>query len=203
MSTEAIKSLVERCAESFARFAPAAPDARPPRAPFDIPAEFAWATLDAPNLAERIEFEAIEAARVNTMHVVLIAGHTGAGKTTLGTALFRREAEARRSGLWVAVNRLVTETVRETKLGNEGDLYAYAKRARVVLLDDLGTEEQTDAARAIIEDILAERHRRHLVTIVTTGLKRDAIVKRYGTGIDRRLTEIGRTTVITMRKAER
>ena len=62
-----------------------------------------------------------------------------------------------------------------------------AMRARVFLLDDLGSDSAIDSSP--IQNIIAERHAEDRVTWITTGLSPTEIAKRYGGGTARRILQ--------------
>ena len=65
----------------------------------------------------------------------------------------------------------------------------------MVLVDDLGSEREMSGSA--VPDVIFTRHAEDRPLWVTTGLTRDQLVVRYGTGIVRRLFE--RSKVINLR----
>lgn len=169
-----------------------------------IPAEFQWArTLDAPDLATRTDPRALARVRAADPHVMTIfGGPSRAGKTSLATALFASRLYPARwpDGLWAPAARLILEAVRETKLGEDSPGLARARRAEVLLLDDLGEELEIENSRGLISDLIGSRHREHKTTIVTTGFPVNVLASRYGEGIRERLTEKGRALSVQCRR---
>ena len=139
---------------------------------------------------------------------MLLLGGTGAGKTTLAAAIWRAQADrvlapgatvrelywAERM-VWVHAKALSTAR-REAPLGHEVPLLREAKRASVLVLDDLGQDAEADKDDVV--DVLQEREAAMRPTILTCGFGLERLAK-YGEHIVRRLTE--RTVKITVRRA--
>ncbi|NUP13790.1 MAG: ATP-binding protein [Polyangiaceae bacterium] len=173
------------------------------RALESIPPEFRWCRLDAVELAERSDPRAVARAKASPRVIVTtITGQARQGKTNLATALFVDHLEVARppTGLWVDAAELITEAVRETKLGNEPPLLERARRVSVLLLDELGGELEGDASRTLVEQLITKRHREHKPTLVTTGLPRDVFERRYSYSVFGRLTEPDRALVLVVER---
>ncbi len=166
-----------------------------------VPEEFAWATYDNERVVALCKRHELKPFYGPWLNVSLFAGPAGLGKTTLATAMYQRYAELAEIAypVWFAASRLAFHALRESKLGVISEKLASARQSKLLLLDDLGQEEQTPTSRALIEDLISERHREHRMTIVTTGLTSVAIGERYGAGVKRRLTEKGRANVFVLK----
>lgn len=150
--------------------------------------------------------EAIDEARgaIGAM-MMLLTGPTGSGKSTLaggvvGELVHRAlsgDDDARRmisNFMWVSAGDLARARA-EHRLGDgECRPVERAKRVRLLVLDDLGSE-RADRDGAIV-DVLWARHEGERPTIVTTGLTRAQIVARYDAGLARRLVERQHSIVI-------
>lgn len=162
---------------------------------------YRWAHLDAPELVERLARPDVlaQARAAVTAPVVLLVGPTGAGKSSLGTAIFRAHLdrataqgaspEARSWGaraLWVHAKPLSLAR-RESPLGGEPALLARAREASVLLLDDLGQESPSDQGDLVA--VLSERQEEGRPLIVTCGWGIEGMVERYGPHLVRRLVE--------------
>lgn len=167
-----------------------------------IPKGFRWATFDAPELSKRVTNQrAIDDAKAAVgERGVVLSGNAGSGKTTLACCMLRaiiataenepntHTAIAKRAfgvrfigAYWVAKAR------HEHRLGEgEAPLVEEAMRASVLVLDDLGIEQAKNSA---VSEVIYERHANELPTIVTTGFSFPQLVKMYGDGIARRITE--------------
>lgn len=173
-----------------------------------IPEESRWATLDAPELAERVRLRqsrtkapdgsiAWERPRIDAMAARIIAhpgwltfwGPARSGKTSLAVACLR----ARGRGLFVSSSSLAVARAQYGLGEGEAPLVAKALRASLLLLDDLGEEQLTNSP---ICDVLKERFRRSAPTWVTTGLVGAELGARYGQGIRERLTEAPRAWIV-------
>lgn len=129
---------------------------------------------------------------------LVLLGGTGAGKTTLATAVFRHHAdrvlapdateadeEYVRAMLWVPAVELAGAR-RETRFGQAVDLLKRALTATVLLIDDLGQEPPD--WRDDMKTVLSERQRHRRKTILTSGFSLEEIAS-YGDHIQRRLVE--------------
>jgi DNA replication protein DnaC len=181
----------------------------PPELPPDpikvrgVPHEHRWCLRAEPDdlkrYADPVAVDRAEALP-DVPHMVTLHGEQGSGKSTIGTWLLGRAARSlpRELSYWVSVADLSIAYAEapSKRACVEAD---YARGAAVVLLDDLGQEAQTEHARELVADVIARRHARHLMTIVTTGLTSAQIQARYGGGVLRRLTEPGRSHVLGCR----
>jgi DNA replication protein DnaC len=150
-----------------------------------IPREFHWATISAAELSSRVDSrrrpigEVIE--RILGAHRVVLAGGSGAGKTSLAVACLRERLE--HGARFVSAMELATARIQHAAGDGEADVVERSMRASLLLIDDLGEEQQTSAVR----DVIRARHAASRPTWVTTGLRRGEIVAKYGDGIRRRL----------------
>lgn len=179
--------------------------------------DFGHVTLDHPQLgawvkSHRALAKAQERAALNydeergEWSFLLLLGGTGAGKTTLGTAVFRHLAdrllepgateadeEFVRGMVWMPGVELARAR-RETPLGKPIVKVERALNATVLMLDDLGQEAPCDKDDLVY--VLTERQRHRRKTIVTYGYALDSLGERYGAHLERRLTE--RTHVLSL-----
>lgn len=171
-----------------------------------IPEQLLWATPRAPELRQRapegallhaaaklgplLEVARGEATPFRGTPVVLLAGPAGAGKTSIACSMLRVGLERLRLGRPPVrfVGALELEcAMREHRLGtSDPPIVAHAKSRPLVLLDDVG-QESSDAGAGVLKDIVSERHARGRATIVTTGLHREELGRRYGGGFLRRV----------------
>jgi hypothetical protein len=171
---------------------------------------FGHVTLDHPQLRDWVRCtEALAKARkcavlnhntpCEAWSVLLLLGGTGVGKTTLGTAIFRfladrvlapgateADEDFVRGMYWVNAKTLARAR-RESPLGTSPAQVERARRATVLMLDDLGQEAPCDKDDLV--DVLTERQQDLRPTIVTYGYEHDSLTARYGAHLERRLTE--------------
>lgn len=171
-----------------------------------------WARLDRPRVLElsplgQIAGETpltLSAARklpglVSTGRPVLLLGPAGSGKTTLACALLLDLHQAGLSldapgpvvGLAQRARFLLADTLAratdESGLGGLPAAVEDALGASVLVLDELGAEP--DSLRSHVGRVVHQRHGATCPTIATSGFPLPKLRARYGTGIERRLTE--------------
>ena len=153
------------------------------------PKKYRWA-LEDPAIATTLRCDASKlasATRVPSGWNYALTGPTGAGKTTVGCLILAALIAEEGGGMFVSAYELERER-RTTPLGEgDGPLLDNALRARVLLLDDVGAEQ--NGVFSPIVDLVFHRYDRELQTIVTTGIGKSELVARYGTGFVRRVFE--------------
>jgi DNA replication protein DnaC len=135
-------------------------------------------------LEPRIKPFVLERIRKQPTPCAVLLGPTGVGKTSA------------MRWLALAVGPLAYE-IRASRLGNaprrhglgEGDApeIVRARSARVLCLDDLGTEEERDVGT--LQEVIDHRYSEGLATITTTGLKQTELTEHLGAAYVRRLVE--------------
>jgi hypothetical protein len=122
-----------------------------------------------------------------------VIGPTRAGKSlALAHAALRMALEGRSDIHWTSASRLV-----EAKRGHRygaGDCHEVqeAIRAGWLVIDEVGWEQGEPAA---VLDVLAARYDLGRVTCATSGMTEEALMKRYGDAVVRRITESSRVKV--------
>lgn len=125
----------------------------------------------------------------------LVTGPTGCGKTQQLPALALRLADEAVAGADGAAPILracfttgprLARALRESRLGTTCEALTDARDARLLFLDEIG-QESADP-RWLLE-LLHDRYAAGGLTITTSGLTRDELEKRYGSGAVRRLLE--------------
>lgn len=167
-----------------------------------IPARFGWARFGAkwPSSVDADAVRQLEARGgregKGATPLLTLHGPSGSGKTSVAVALMRARltVSPRPVGLFVTAVELVAVT-KATPLGQAVELVERAKRAPVLVLDDMGQEPSGEWNRVVVE-VLHERHAHQLWTVVTTFYDlRDGsadlakVSDRYGGGLLRRLNE--------------
>jgi hypothetical protein len=136
--------------------------------------------------------------------VILIAGGTGRGKTSLAAAIYRAQVdrldrpEASQSDeFWVGMlcwadAVAIAVARKESKLGAVPELLDRAQRASLLVIDDLGQEAAADK-QALVE-LISFREAHERPTVITFGFAPSKIETTYGDHVMRRLTE-GKTVI--------
>lgn len=152
-----------------------------------IPPEFGWARLDAPELTRRVDSrrKPLEQVikRLLAAHRAVLAGGSGAGKTSLAVACLRQRLDC--GARFVSALELASARIQHAAGDGEAAIVQMAMGARLLVLDDLGEEPHT--ATSAVRDVIRARHASGLPTWITTGLRSNEIVAKYGDGIRRRV----------------
>lgn len=119
---------------------------------------------------------------------LLLSGRTGLGKTHLSLAIASDVIKKGYSVLYDSVINLLSKVEREHfGRDNENDTLAVIFDTDLLILDDLGTEFETQFNLSAIFNIIDTRINRNLPTIVSTNLSMEQIKKRYEERIVSRL----------------
>lgn len=156
-----------------------------------IPRRYRAATIESfvprPGKEQALEF----AKDWDGKRSVVLTGDVGRGKTHLGCGLLIHAMEAALPAKFVPVAWLMDEL----KARFDGDreqsqaFFDRIAREHVLMLDDLGKEQDTDWTRERVSRMLGQRYDSELPTIVTTNLTLKNISDRYGAHLaDRLLT---------------
>jgi hypothetical protein len=155
-----------------------------------LPRAFADARLDAPWLVELVGSEAMElaASSLGAKRAAFV-GLPGAGKTSLAAAMFRAAVDVAKRPRWMrwTSSHALAKARATASLGDEAPLVERALQADLLVVDELGGEDQRHASA--VAEVLYERHAENLATWITTGVTSQAIANRYGGGIARRIFE--------------
>ena len=169
-----------------------------------IPPKFTSARVGAPELRQRVQLEpsAFKAAYREAMagKSLVLHGGQGCGKTSVAVALFRaildrgrgkdatkENAHLARRAFFVSSYDLARDRARH-KLGDgESPLIERAMRASLCVIDDLGSEAETQLSG--VGDVVYERWGQDRPTWVTTWANPEEIGVKYGGGIARRVFE--------------
>lgn len=172
-----------------------------------IPPRYRWARIGAPELDQRAAVVpsrwyasatecASRMASSDTL-AVLLMGVAGAGKTSVAVAAMR----AVPGSLFVKAEALDRARIEHRSGDGDAPLVVRAKRAPVLVIDDLGQDKPTSISA--VEAVILARHDAELRTWVTTGLDAASqgggfpkLEERYGAGVTRRLTQSGVARVI-------
>jgi DNA replication protein DnaC len=112
---------------------------------------------------------------------VLIHGASGAGKTHVAAAIANACIEQGRAALFVVVPDLLDHLRAAYNPGSDigyDSLFEQVRNARVLILDDLGTQNATAWAQEKLFQIINHRYNSRLPTVVTTNLPIDRLDER-------------------------
>lgn len=167
-----------------------------------IPRSYLWATFDATELATRVRSDgATPKARASLgAKWIVLRGSAGTGKTSLAVAMLQAWTRANTVGdaAFIAAPKLAMARIQHHAGDGEPALVERAMRARLLVLDDLGSER--DQRTSAVPDVVFERHAEGRATWITTGLTDEQLEARYGEGIARRVLE--RAVVIDVGTAQ-
>lgn len=112
----------------------------------------------------------------------LLYGAAGNGKTYLSNCIANRLLSHMNPVICVSINSLL-ERIRETysKWGNEGEgtILKALSLADLLIIDDLGTEQDTDWSKSRIYNIIDNRYRNKLPMIISTNKSIEELKKMY------------------------
>lgn len=175
----------------------------------EIPARFAWARWEAPELRERVQLASAKLdevkhklnARSGRADRVVIIGGAGKGKTSLAAAfLAGRIEQGAAQPRFVAARNLLSARAYPGANGIEPQSVPWASlaiAANPLVLDDLGAELTGAPAGGglaaqrieVVCRVLADRHDLDLGHVITTAHEREKIADWYGDGVARRVFE--------------
>jgi chromosomal replication initiation ATPase DnaA len=106
-----------------------------------------------------------------TRHFCTVIGPVGSGKTHLATAILGEWLLAGGRGLWRESSTTVEEIKRGMRSGSGDRLIDELKSGeRLLVLDDLLTEQGTDWTEFLLSHVLRYRQGRHLPTVITANV---------------------------------
>lgn len=123
---------------------------------------------------------------------LLLAGAVGAGKTTIASALAH---DTDPYAYWHVVDLLQWLMDGYTS-GEFSHRFNTVSRRKLLVLDDLGVERDTDGQLDLVVKLLDLRHRNSTHTVVTTNLPSAQRANRYGHRIESRLLDMCQQVVV-------
>lgn len=126
---------------------------------------------------------------------LLLHGRTGRGKTVLAIAIIK---EASLQGLSVSYQEVtgLLRRIRRTYRSRDGynsdemDILAALYEVDVLVLDDLGKENDTDWASELLAEVIHGRHERRKRTIITSNYDLEELETRIGQPAASRIMEL-------------
>lgn len=157
-----------------------------------MPERYRGLVAGSPELPKRVR-RADARSAIATLRPVdtglVFMGPSGSGKTTLAAAALATAAREHAVGVMFVPARVLASARANTALGEgEAHVVSAAMRVPILLIDDLGIEEQ--APRSAVGDVIDERYDRGRATWITTGLEEESLAQRYGVGRTRRLFQL-------------
>lgn len=134
------------------------------------------------DLQWRITQSLLTAIRDRHTPCALLLGPTGCGKTSAALWL-----KAGLPGEWFHARELAGCERRHALGDGEPPALTRACKARVLYIDDLGTEEARDLA--VLQQVYERRYAAGLATVTTTGLTKNMLTERYGAATVRRMRD--------------
>jgi len=124
---------------------------------------------------------------------VLLIGAPGVGKTYIAAGLynaFKSDFKA-----WFDAGEYVLELIRRERLNTTDaqhllkEWWDLALNAELIVIDDLGMEENTEKASSIFRRIIQHRYNYKKPTVITTNLNGEQLSKRYSHRVISRIYE--------------
>lgn len=138
-------------------------------------------------VAESVKaLDAICTKNAPALNLVLL-GPTGAGKSVLATHLAVHAVIEGKGMCWASAIEIGASR-RDAGLGRTPEILDDAKRAGVLLLDDLGQED--NIGRQVVNELMHERYDDSKPTVITTGFDSEWVAERYGAQLARRVFEM-------------
>lgn len=118
---------------------------------------------------------------------LMLRGATGTGKTHLSLAIAKRVTERGYSAIYAPVQQLLSRLEREHFGKADGDSMQIMTDCDLLVIDDLGTEFTTPFYIACLYQLINTRMLEGKATIISTNLKPEDILTRYGEQLTSRL----------------
>ena len=121
---------------------------------------------------------------------LLFYGSTGLGKTFLSNCIAKELMDKGKTVVYARATRMFS-IYEDYKFGREQDKSKIDKLydADLLIIDDLGTENQSKINLAFLDDLLNERAARNKKLIISTNLRMDELAKIYSKRFTSRLFE--------------
>lgn len=123
---------------------------------------------------------------------LVLCGDKGTGKSVAATWGIR---EVIRGGGTAAFRR-ASELAKLSSFDAGADELEHLKRVHLLVIDDFGTEQLTDHAKAQLHELVDHRHEHYGRTVLTSNLKWTLLEQRLGERIADRIAQAGRVVQI-------
>jgi len=142
--------------------------------------------------------------------VLYLHGHVGCGKTHLACAIANRAIDriavrdeaaeyagkygearflTRKPVRFTTAAEMLAEIRRSFRNAAQTDILAECKRARLLILDDLGAEKPSDWTRECLFELFDHRNEEGLPTVITSNLSPDSLREQLGERITDRIRD--------------
>lgn len=111
---------------------------------------------------------------------LLLMGKTGTGKTFFSHCIAKEIISKGYTVLCVTAYRIIDEMTKEAIGESDKSFSNFIQKCDLLIIDDLGTERQTDFAENIFFNIFNERTNLNLPIVVTTNLTANELKLKYG-----------------------
>lgn len=151
-----------------------------------IPPRFASMTFEDYVASTQWQRRALEACRDHAERGIFLLGRPGVGKTLLAACAVKAGPPG---SLFISIGELLDDS-RAGYSGAGEDLFARARRAPLLALDDLGAEQTTPWVRDRLHALIDDRYRNLRPIMVTTNYPASDLAERLGDAIVSRLVEM-------------
>lgn len=160
-----------------------------------LPVRYRRATASTPEVVEWLQEWRRDPA---TSPSLLLKGPVGVGKTWQAYGALRDILHARPATTWMATSSVdMYANLRPHPNIDSAAVMEQYQRARVLLIDDLGTAKLSEWVEEVTYRILGARYDAMLTTIYTTNVPDDALADYLGDRVASRLVETCRSVVLT------
>lgn len=131
---------------------------------------------------------------------LLLLGGIGSGKTTAAGELAWAFGLEEKRVAWIRAS----ESARLSGFGAEAlERFEHWRSAKLVVLDDLGTEAMTPTWQQALDDLLDDRYQRMAPTVITSNLTPEGFKQRYGERIADRVRQDGIVSTLSEKSMRR
>jgi DNA replication protein DnaC len=144
----------------------------------------------------RESFALSEAGKWPVIGFLVLCGKNGTGKSFAAARVVYEYLEGRVTdrldrGTWATAERAGDSVtwLSAKEIIDDADARERARGSYLLVMDDLGREDETKTARAVLCSVISRRYDAKLATVITTELSMTDVRKRYGRYLTDRLAE--------------